>query len=48
MGQLMTVLPKLNQATVAGYVTWEPRPSDEHAFRVPFIDINRLDSPIVP
>jgi RNA polymerase sigma factor (sigma-70 family) len=45
MGQLMTVFPKLNQATVAGYVTWEPKPSDEYAFRLPFIDIDKLDRP---
>jgi hypothetical protein len=45
IGQLMTVFPKLNQATVAGYVTWEPRPSDEYAFRLPFIDIDKLASP---
>jgi hypothetical protein len=31
--------------TVAGYVTWEPRVSDEFAFRLPFIDIDRLDGP---
>jgi RNA polymerase sigma factor (sigma-70 family) len=44
LGQLMTVLPKF-QAKVAGYVTWEPRPSDEYAFRLPFIDIDKLDPP---
>jgi RNA polymerase sigma factor (sigma-70 family) len=48
LGQLMAVLPKLNQATVAGYVTWEPKPSDEYAFRLPFIDIDNLDRPPPP
>jgi hypothetical protein len=45
MGQLMAVLPIIKQATLAGYVTWEPRPSDEYAFRLPFIDIDKLDRP---
>jgi len=45
LGQLIAVSAKLNQATVAGYVTWEPRPSDEHAFRLPFIEIDKLDRP---
>src|SRR5262249_8448402 len=28
-----------------GHVTWEPRPSDEFAFRLPSIDIDKLDPP---